>query len=64
MKRQNDMTLKDELPRSVGAQYTTGEEWRYCSRRNEEAEPNWKKCPLWMYLVVKVKSDAVMNNTA
>ena len=46
MKRQNDMTLKDELPRSVGAQYATGEEWRYCSRRNEEAEPKWKQCPV------------------
>ena len=39
MKRQNDRTLKDELPRSVGAQYDTGEEWRNSSRRNEEAEP-------------------------
>ena len=35
MKRQKDMTLKDELPRSVGAQYATGEEWRNISRRNE-----------------------------
>ena len=39
MKRQKDMTLKDELPRSVGAQYATGEEWRNNSRKNEEAEP-------------------------
>ena len=39
MKRQKDMTLKDELPRSVGAQYTTGEEWRNNSRKNEETEP-------------------------
>ena len=46
MKRQNDMTLKDELPRSVGTQYVTEEEWRYCSRRNEEAEPKWKQCPV------------------
>ena len=38
------MTLKDELPRSVGAQYATGEEWRNSSRRNEEAEPKWKQC--------------------
>ena len=42
MKRQKDMTLKDELPRSVGAQYATGEEQRNSSRRNEEAEPKWK----------------------
>ena len=46
MKGQNDMTLKDELPRSVRAQYATGEEWRYCSRRNEDAEPKWKHCPV------------------
>ena len=37
------MTLKDELPRLVGAQYATGEEWRNSSRRNEEAEPKWKQ---------------------
>ena len=42
MKRQKDMTLKDELPRSVAAQYAIGEEWRNSSRRNEEAEPKWK----------------------
>ena len=42
MKRQKDMTLKDELPRSVDAQYATGEEWRNNSRRNEETEPNKK----------------------
>ena len=39
MKRQKDMTLKDELPRSVGAQYTTGEDQGNSSRRNEEAKP-------------------------
>ena len=39
MKRQKDMTMKDELPRSVGAQYTTGKEWRNKSRRNEDMEP-------------------------
>ena len=46
MKRQKDMTLKDELPRSVGAQHATGGEWRNSSRRNEEAEPKWKQCPV------------------
>ena len=40
------MTLKDEIPRSVGVQYATGEEWRYSSRRNEEAEPKQKQCPV------------------
>ena len=39
MKRQKDRTLKDELPRSVGAQYATGEEWRNNSRNNEEMKP-------------------------
>ena len=42
MKRQKDMTLKDELPRLVGAHYTTGEEWRNSSRKNKVAEPKWK----------------------
>ena len=42
MKRQKDTTLKDELPRSVGAQYATEEEWRNSSRKNEEAEPKQK----------------------
>ena len=45
VKRQKGMTLKDELTRSVGAQYATREEWRNSSRRNEEAEPKWKRCP-------------------
>ena len=40
------MTLKDEFPRSVGVQYATGEEWRNSSRKNEEAEPKWKGCPI------------------
>ena len=39
MKRKKYMTLKDELPRSVGAQYATGEEWRNSSQMNEEMEP-------------------------
>ena len=39
LKRQKDMTLKDELPRSVGAQYATVEQWRNNSRKNEETEP-------------------------
>ena len=39
IKRQKDKMLKDDLPRLVGAQYATGEEWRNSSRRNEEAEP-------------------------
>ena len=64
MKRQKDMTLKDEIPRSVGAQYVTGEEWRNNSRKNEEMEPKWKQYPLWMWLKIEVNSDPVKNTTA
>ena len=46
MKRQKDTTLKDELPRSVGAQYASGEEWRNNSRNNEETEPKQKQHPV------------------
>ena len=46
MKRQKDMTLKDELPRSVDAQYATGEEWRTNCRKNEEVEPKQKQRPV------------------
>ena len=46
MKRQKDRTLKDELPRSVGAQYATGEEWRNNSRKNEEMEPKQNLYPV------------------
>ena len=45
MKRQKDTTLKDELSRSVGAQYATGKEWRNNSRKNEEIESKQKQCP-------------------
>ena len=46
MKRQKGMTLKDELPRSVGAQYATGDQWRNNSRKNEETEPKQKQYPV------------------
>ena len=45
MKKQKVITLKDELPRSVGAQYATGEEWRNNSRKNEETKPKRKHHP-------------------
>ena len=61
MKRQKDMTLKDELPRSVGAQYATQEEWRNNTRKNEETEPKQKQHPTVRWLVMEVKSDAVKN---
>ena len=52
MKRQKDRTLKDELPRLVGAQYATGDQWRNSSRKNEGMEPKQKQ-----HLVVDVTGD-------
>ena len=46
MKKQKDITLKDELPRSVGAQYATGDKGRNNSRNNEEIEPKQKQQPV------------------
>ena len=45
MKRQNDRILKEVLPRSVGAQYAAGVQWRNNSRKNEEMEPKQKHHP-------------------
>ena len=45
MKRQNDRILKEKLPRSVGAQYATGDQWRNNSRKNEGMEPKQKEYP-------------------
>ena len=52
MKRQNDRTLKEELPRSVGAQYATGDQWRNNPRKNEGMEPKQKQ-----HLAVDVTCD-------
>ena len=46
MKRQKDMTLKDELSMLVGVQPATGEEWRNSSKKNEEMEPKQKQSPI------------------
>ena len=46
MKKQKDKTRKDKLPRSVGAQYATGNQWRNSSRKNEEMEPKQKQHPV------------------
>ena len=51
-KRQNDRILKEELPRSVGAQYVTGDQWRNNSRKNKGMEPKQKQYP-----VVEVTGD-------
>ena len=45
-KRQKDSTLKDEFPRSVGAQLATGNQWRNNSRKNEEMDPKRKQHPV------------------
>ena len=45
IKKQKDRTLKDELSRSVGTQYATGDEWRNNSKKNKEMEPNQKITP-------------------
>ena len=46
MKRQNDRILKEKLPRSVGAEYATGDQWRNNSRKNEGMEPKQKQYPV------------------
>ena len=46
MRRQNDRILKEELPRSVGAQYATGDQWRNNRRKNEGIEPKQKQHPV------------------
>ena len=52
MKKQKDRTLKDELPRLVGAQYATGDQWRNNSRKNEEIVPKQKQ-----HIAVEVTAD-------
>ena len=59
MKRKNDRLQKEELPRSLGAQYATGDQWRNNSRKNERMEPNQINTQLWMSLVTEARSDAV-----
>ena len=46
MKRQNDRILKEELPRSIGAQYATGDQWRSNSRKYEGMEPKQNQYPI------------------
>ena len=64
MKKQKDRTPKHELPRLIGAQYATGEEWQNNSRKNEETEPKQNNAQLLMLPVMEVKSDVVKNNIA
>ena len=64
MKRQKDKTLKDQLPRLVDAQYVTGDQWRTTPERIKRLGQSGNISKLWMYLVVKVNSDAIKNNIA
>ena len=64
MKRQKDMTLKDELARLVGVQYATREEERNSSERMKRLSHSKNTTQLWMRLVMEVKSNAVKNNIA
>ena len=64
MKRQNDRILKEELSRSVGAQYATGDQWRNNSRKNEGMEPKQKQYPVVEVTGDRSKVHAVMCNIA
>ena len=64
MKRQNDRILKEELPRLVGAQYATGDQWRNNSRKNEGMQTKQKQHPVVVGLVIEARSDAVKSNIA
>ena len=64
MKRQNDRILKEILPRSVGAQYATGDEWKNNSRKNERMEPKQKQYPVVDVTGDRARSDAVKSNIA
>ena len=59
MKRQKDRTLNDELPKSVGAQYATGDQWRNNSRKKEETEPKQKLHPVMDATWMEIKSDTI-----
>ena len=64
MKRQNDRILKEELPRSVDAQYATGDQWRNNSRKSEGMEPKQKQYPVVDVTGGKARSNAVKSNIA
>ena len=65
MKRQNDRILKEKLPRAVGAQHATGDQWRNNSRKNEGMEPKQKQYPVVDVTDdIEARSDAVKSNIA
>ena len=64
LKSQNDKILKDELPRLVGAQYATGDQWRNNSREKEGREPKQNQYPVVDGTGVGARFDAVKSNIA
>ena len=64
MIRQKDRTLKDELPRLVGAQYAIGDQWRNNSGKNEGKEPKQKQYPIVDVAVIEARSEAIKSNIA
>ena len=64
MKKQKDRTLKDELHRSVDAQYAIGDQWRNNSRRMKGWSQSKNNIQLWMGLVTEAQLDAVKSNIA
>ena len=64
MKRQKDRTLIDEFPRSVGAQYATGDQWRNNPERMKGWSQSKNNTQLWMGLVIEARSDAVKSSIA
>ena len=64
VKKQKDRTLKDELPRSVGAQYSIGDQWRNNSRKTEGMEPKQKQQPIMDGAGDRSKVQCCKNNIA
>ena len=62
MKKQKGRTLKDELPRSLGAQYATGDQWRITPERMKGWSQSKNNTQLWMWLVIEARSDGVKSN--
>ena len=64
VKRQKERTLKDELPRSIGDQYATGDQWEITPERMKRQSQRKNNTQLWMGLVIEAKFDAVNRNIA
>ena len=64
MERQKDRTLKEELPRSVGAQYATGDQGKITPERMKRWSQSKNNTQLWIWLMIEAKFDAVKSNIA